>query len=326
MNVVSFYTKMIARSLIIRRTLATKSKTDIGQIFNNKDVRHLLQEITRYDESKLFARKPVPRLKTPQMMFMTDDQLRRAKEDAYSRVEARMQMPPVMEADTSEPKVISRDEEITGYTQFKIMFIDIGPGYSNRNRLMSVREPDGTLRYPTHAERSRLNHIFFPSDHRSIDSPKLFEEENLLKLLQRKDYVYVLNRATIQFEPDDPRYVDITTRIYNYIDDKGDFDHLRSTRHFGPMCLFLAYNRRPENLILEMLSKDLVGDAVKLVKLYNICHNVETVDDGDPLEFLSRYAENHAEQKKYNFDLALQRLQSKSKDVESSSTNEDEKK
>lgn len=275
MNILIDFVIMLARHLVFRRHLSTERATDIGQIFCQKDVRKILEDITRFEESKLFARKPVNRLKTPKLMFMTDEQLEVAKKSAYKKIEARLQMPPVMAADTSEPKIISHDEEVIGYTKFKIMFVDIGPGYTNRNRLMSVRETDGTLRYPTHEERSRLNHIFYPSEHKSIDPPKLFEDENLMKLLKKREYLYILNRACVQFEPDDPRYVEITSKVYNYIDDKDDFDKLRSTRHFGPMSLYLAYNKRADNLVLEMLSKKFIEDAAKLVKLYNTCHGIE---------------------------------------------------
>lgn len=263
---------MIAKSLIIKRALSTERAKNIGEIFRQENVQNILNDITRYDETKLFTRRPVNRLKTPKLMFMTDEQLEIAKKNAYKKIEARCQMPPVMEPDTSEPEVISRDEEITGYTKFKIMFIDIGPGYTNRNRLMSVRETNGTLRYPTHVERSRLNHMFYPKDYRSIDPPKLFEDENLLKLLKRREYLYVLNRACVQFEPDDPRYVKITTKVYDYIDDIKDYEKLRSTRHFGPMCLYLIYHKKADNLKLAMLSKNFVDDAGKLDELYSICH------------------------------------------------------
>lgn len=250
-------------------------KHDIGQIFIKEDVQKLLKDITRFEEKKIFANNPVSRFRTPKFIFMTDKQLEKAKQDAYENVEARLQMPPVMAPNTADPEVLSRDEEIVGYTKFKIMFVDIGPGYTNRNRLMSVREPNGTLRFPTHSERSRLNHIFFPHESRTIDEPKLFQEENLIRLLKRGEYRYILSRACIQFEPDDPRYVNATTSVYEYIDHKGDYDKLRSTRYFGPMCLYLAYNKRADDLILEMLGKGLVEDAVKLVKIYNTCHSIE---------------------------------------------------
>lgn len=295
--------------MILRRALSTQ-KESIGRVFVQKDVQKLLKDISRFEDGKIFSKRPLPQLGSPKLMFMTDEQLKQAKEAAYEQVKARIQMPPVMDADTSEPKILSRDEEIVGYTKFKIMFVDISPGYSNRNRLMSVREPDGTLRYPSHDERTRLNHLYYPGDSKSIDIPKMFEAKNISRLLQDKQYVYILNRACVQFEPDDPRYVEVASRVYDFVDDKNDFDKLRSTRHFGPMSLYLAYNKRADNLILEMISKKLVEDAAKLVKIYNTCHNIETSED-DSLATLKHYAE-HSTSKKYNLDLALQTIENSS--------------
>lgn len=259
--------------------MASTIRRPISQIFINKNVQKLLLDITRFDEGKLFARAPVKKLKSPKLVFMSDEQLKKAKEESYELVKARLQMPPVMEPDTSQPEVISKDEELVGYTKFKVMFVDITPGYTNRTRLMSVRETDGTLRYPTHEERSRLNHIYYPDEHRSIDEPQLFQEENLQKLLRRREYIYILNRACIQFEPDDKRYVNVTSQVYDYIDDVRDYDMLRSTRHFGPMALYLVYNKRYERLMDDMIAKKYTEDAKKLEKLVEICESAEPLDE-----------------------------------------------
>lgn len=257
---------------------AARARKSISQIFFDKNVQKLLTDITRFDESKLFARVPVPRLKSPKLMFMSDEQLKRAKEDAYHRIQAKLQMPPVLEANESKPKVLARDKELVGYSNFKIMFVDIGPGYSNRSRLMSVREPDGTLRYPTHEERSRMNHIFFPDDSKSIDEPKLFEKDNLDKVLRRAEYVYLLDRACVQYEPDDPRYVRVTSQVYDYISEVGDFEALRSTRHFGPMTLYLIYNKKHQRLLDSMRKRKLSDDVEKLKELYRVCHGQDDTE------------------------------------------------
>ncbi|XP_077232199.1 uncharacterized protein LOC143867430, partial [Tasmannia lanceolata] len=306
---------MALRNLIFRRAMSIqqqqRQRPSIGQVFVQEDVQTLLKEITRYSEDKIFSQRIVHRLKSPKMMFMTDEDLKRAKENAYHEARARLQMPPVMDPDNSEPRILSKDEELVGYSRFRVLFVDISPGQTKRSRLMSIRERDGTLRFPTHVERSRLNHIFYPQDSASVETPRLFEENNMIRLLQDEKYKYILDRACVQFEPDDPRYVHATTRVYNFVDSRSDFDKLRSTRHFGPMSLYLAYNKQIDNLLLEMFIKQLVEDAVKLVRLYNICHNIDT-EEQDDLEILKNYAENHS-RAKYNLDLALQDLVGKTK-------------
>lgn len=294
---------------IFKRTLSTE-KNDIGRIFIKENVQKLLIDITRFNEEQIFASRPVPSKQSPQLIFMTDDQLQKAKQDAYENVKARMQMPPVLSPDTSKPKVLSHDPELVGYMQSKVMFIDVGPGYTNKTRLMSVREADGTLRYPSHEERSRLNHMFYPSEEKSIDSPKMFEKDNLFRLLKKKEYRYILDRACVQFEPDDPRYFSITSQVYDYINDKMDHDRLRSTRHFGPMSIYLAYHKNADDLIIEMLGKNLIDDAAKVVELYDTCHNVGFKNGLEPLDLIRAYADDYSN-KKYNLDIALRFHESK---------------
>lgn len=271
--------------------MATRS---ISRIFFQDKIQKLLKDITHFEESRIFANRLVECLETPRLMFMTDKQLEVAKKQAYEEAEARLQMPPVLEADTSQPKVLSKDEELVGYTNLKVMFVDLSPGQSERSRLMSVREPDGTLRFPSHEERSRLNHIFYPHESKPVDTPKLFEPSNLLKLLNKEEYNYVLDRACLQFEPDDPRYVEITSEVYTHIDRKKHYDKLKSTRHFGPMSLYLAYNDCVQGLVVHLVTHKLSKDAAKLVKVYNTCHNIDYDDNDSDESILSRYMEQHS--------------------------------
>ncbi|KAK4337162.1 hypothetical protein RND71_043478 [Anisodus tanguticus] len=79
-------------------------------------------------------------------------------------------------------------------------------------RSMVVREPDGTLRRANFKERQRLNSIYFPYNYRTVDMPKMFEPENLDKLLEKKNTsFFILERACLQFDPDDSDYIRKTT-------------------------------------------------------------------------------------------------------------------
>jgi small subunit ribosomal protein S22 len=247
---------------------------DIGKVFMQENVQNLLRDITRFKPERIFRRRQVRQLKTPKIMFMSEEQLARAKEEAYSHAKARMQMPPVMSEATTEPALLAFDKDIVGYTKFRVMFIDISGGSSDRDRLMSVRETDGRLRGATHEERSRLNHMFYPGEGRSIDTPKMFEDKRLMDLCKRKEYEFVLDRACNQFEPDDPRYIAITSKVYDYIDRVGDYDMLRSTRHFGPLSIYLARNKKTEGLVNDMITRNLVDDAVKLVRVGYEVHRI----------------------------------------------------
>lgn len=303
---------MYAKTLRLCKFLSTKqassappSKPEISKVFANEGIQKILHDITRFNEDVLFAKRHVRRLRSSKMTFMTDKQLEESRKLAYKSIKPKIEMPKVMEPNLKPPEIIAKDEEIIGYNQHKIMFIDIGHGYTNSDRLMSVREPNGILRYPTHEERSRLNHMFRPTDYSSIDPPRLFEPERLADLLRRKEYVFILNRACIQFEPDDPRFIEISNKVYDHINDCSDFKNLRSTRYFGPMSLYLIYNDKTDNLLIEMLAKHYIEDASKVVRIYHACNNITAPEKIDnDIDLINDYINNYS-LKKHHVELAL---------------------
>lgn len=81
------------------------------------------------------------------------------------------------------------------------------------------------------------------------------------------NYEFVLNRACIQFEPFEQEFHTITSTVYQHIDEHKRFDVLRSTRHFGPMCFFLAWHKIIDNLVIDMIDRDLLRNGVELICL-----------------------------------------------------------
>lgn len=141
---------------------------------------------------------------------------------------------------------------------------------------MVVREPDGTLRRATFRERQRLNSIYFPFKYRTVDMPKMFEQINLEKVLAKPETsLFVLERACLQFEPDDSNYIRITQFVYEHILKNRLFNELRSTRHFGPMTFYYAINKKIDFLIKDQLDRNLIEDALDTIELYYLVNNKE---------------------------------------------------
>ena len=82
----------------------------------------------------------------------------------------------------------------------------------------------------------------------------------------------VLNKACVRFEPDDPEFIRITHRCYEYIDKAGDHDFLHSTRFFGPLVFYLTWYKKLENLIAYMLNMSRLSDCVDVIRLYSLVH------------------------------------------------------
>lgn len=142
---------------------------------------------------------------------------------------------------------------------------------------MVVREPDGTLRRASFRERQLLNSIYYPQKYRQVDIPKMFEQSNLEEVLQKPETsLFVLERACLQFEPDDPEYIRVTQFVYNHVLANRLFNELRSTRHFGPMAFYLALNKKIDFLIKDQLDRGLIEDILNTVELYYLVNDKNT--------------------------------------------------
>jgi len=249
------------------------------------------------DYNKVFRnRKDGHKLDPPQYKFLTDEQLEEATEAAKRRAEKYLQMPPVVKQrlDTSVP--LCEDAALQGHNTAKYVFTDITYGLKDKERFIVIREQDGTLRHATWQERDRMIQTFLPKPGREIQKPNMFHGEYLQALLNRNEYEYILDRACVQFEPDDPDYQAITGEIYEHINAEKHFDILRSTRHFGPMVFHLVWTSNIDNLLCEMIETSRIKDAALLVRLYHMIHPttksaVEQCEHTDDAEFVMHYAQ-----------------------------------
>ena len=250
---------------------------DPEQLFIRPDVQVILSKITGFNLEKIFRERQTD-TDVPKYRLLTDDQLQDYQEEAMRHGRERLQMPPVKKSwstdHSAESQIISADSDIAGFdaSGCRYIFTDISYGLPNRHRVVVVREPNGTLRLADHKERDRTLQVYFPRSGRMYNMPKMFEEESIEKILVEGRYEYVLDRACVQFEPDDPDYIRVTNRTYEHVASNARYDDLRSTRHFGPMALYFAVHHKIDGLLADMIRQDLLDDAHDLIRLYHIVH------------------------------------------------------
>ncbi|XP_062552675.1 small ribosomal subunit protein mS22 [Armigeres subalbatus] len=245
---------------------------DPGPLFIRDDVQKLLKSITRLDLDRIFRKRSVSD-NTVEYKFMTDDQLRQEVKQSIGKADRMLQMPPVVDVLRENPKVLSRDGALKGFSEAKMVFTDITFGLKNSKRMIVERLPNGTLQEAAYETRKRLNQIYFPLKGRYARMPKMFEPANLKKILEAKEYEFVLDRACVQFEPYEKQYHDLTATVYLHVTENKAFDLLRSTRHFGPMSFFLAWHRLVDDLLLDMIKRDFLRNGVELITLYASLHD-----------------------------------------------------
>ena len=74
-------------------------------------------------------------------------------------------------------------------------------------------------------------------------------------------YKYILDRAVAQFEPDHPLFVRTANAVYAHLDANGHYDVLHSTRHFGGLVFYLAWERKMDDLIVHYLTNMKLDEA-----------------------------------------------------------------
>lgn len=285
---------------------------DIEQLFISDKVQNLLKSVTGFDMQKVFAPAKTE-LNAPRYEFMTDEQLQKAMEKARTRAQQKLQMPPVLRERKPCEKVLAKDPGVQGFDTSTYIFTDISYGYPERERIIVVREPNGLLRTANWQEREQMLHTYFTRKGREFYMPKMFEPHHLQAVLEKQWYRLVLDRACIQFEPDSPDYIRVTHATYDHIDANRKFGDLRSTRHFGPLVFYLAIRKNVDNLIVDMLLKEMIEEASNVLQLYYHIHQKSGADSHltdvehrkDGLDLIKLYIEKDAK-KRSHLELALQ--------------------
>ncbi|CAG0894434.1 unnamed protein product [Cyprideis torosa] len=169
-----------------------------------------------------------------------------------------------------------------------------------QDRLIVVRDPDGTLRRATGDERERMNQNYFPNPFKKHYLPHMFHGSYFKDLMDRREYEFVLERACHQFDPDHPGFIEVSRTVYDTIDDKGEHLILKHTRHFGALMFHLCWVNRIDNALVLFLRIGSVQDAVDLVRLFYELQPSKSpsVDyEENPLGFLEEFVEAHAFQR-----------------------------
>ncbi|KAI6242996.1 28S ribosomal protein S22, mitochondrial [Aphelenchoides fujianensis] len=214
------------------RRSATPKNFDVEQTFINRDVQNLLYKLTGLDlHGKVFRERNINKQERSHYALMTG-------EHAVKKMEGRgrkfLQKPR-----KAEFSVLAKDREIAGFDESKFVFTDITFDATNRNRLVVIREPDGTLRTALPEEHDRMNRVYYEQPDRPVQAPNVFSEPYLQEALKAGKHEFVLDWACYFYEPDDQ---ESRARCSTRIVQSGRFELLHSTRHFGPLVFYLILN------------------------------------------------------------------------------------
>ncbi|EFX81875.1 hypothetical protein DAPPUDRAFT_302775 [Daphnia pulex] len=296
----------VSSNLLNASALEPGYSRDPGEVFFKENVQTLLERLTGRDCDKVFHnRKLGERLEPPKYELLTQAEVDHVMAEMEVKLKRKLQMPPLLKERDPIKKIYSFNPELQGFDDSKYVFINISQGITNRNREVVVRDPNGVLREASWEERQRMCQIYFPVPGRKINVPKMFEEGNIQNCLDRDEFEFVLDRACAQFDPDDPEYISVTRKTYDFVDENTKYTSLRPTRHFGPMVLHLVLSKKMDNLLFHFINTKDIDAAANLVRLFHTVADDTSPTEVDEFQLIENYIQGPA-LKKPALELAWQ--------------------
>lgn len=276
-----------------RRLLAKK---DPFAVFMRDDIHQLLEQLTRSSAGPdtVFKNLCAPLTADSTIKVLTDQELQEELAQGRQMVEANLQMPPFLSAREPRENIISSDPDIAPALNAKYVFIDISEAGRIKkygDRPVVVRHENGDLTTADWETYDRIMQIYSPVNSREIYMPKMFEEQTLEDLLKTgaAAYHYILERACVQFEPDNDHFVRVTQRVYEDIYQKALFREIRGTRFYGPMIFYFCWTKKSlDPILVDCLRKNLVEEAANMINVSQLVQDLPALS-GTPLEIVQTY-------------------------------------
>ncbi|VDL82477.1 unnamed protein product [Nippostrongylus brasiliensis] len=243
-----------------RNETQSSKPIDVEKLFISPKVQSLLTDLTGMDlEEKVFKTRRTAIQQRSHYALMTDERLDQTMEKMREEAQRFLSLVPLKEPRSQEVTILSRDSEISGFDNSKFVFTDITFDATDQDRVVVVREVDGTLRTATPEEHDRMNRVYYEKPNRPVFPPP--------DALTRKDHEFVLDWACWYYEPDDPAYVKLVQCVFDRVVEAGAFDVLHSTRHFGTLVFYLALNENIPPLLNYFGGRGRIRDCANLVRL-----------------------------------------------------------
>jgi len=257
----------------LRKSSSTiiNTKNDPFVIFCEPKVQELLHKMIGFDIMKVAGPNLKP-LRKPEYKLLTDEQLAEEQQGAVQRQRIKLQIPPYMKPRKPPAEALEIDPELAHFDTCKWVFTDVTFGLKDRERVVTVRDIDGSLLMAPWDAKERLSQMYNPREGRHVVVPAMFNEDNLESMIKEKRYRYILDRACAQFEPDDPQFLRTTHRVFNAVDKARDYEMLWSLRHYGSLAFYLVWHDMMENFLAYMWDNKKRPEARDLVELYASVH------------------------------------------------------
>jgi len=162
---VRIFTRLNRRERSLIKQCSTVAARKKQHVFYDTEVQGLLKTLTGLNQQKIFRTRNVgENIERSIYQFVTEEELQNMQKEFEQKAEMKIQMPPVMDERVNSGRVLEEDPHLVGFDVTKFVFTDITYGVSDRERIIVVRDIDGTLRTAECEEQDRINQTYYPRE------------------------------------------------------------------------------------------------------------------------------------------------------------------
>merc|ERR1712025_491997 len=127
-----------------------------------------------------------------------------------------------------------------------------------------------------------MQFLYWPEEGQTYETLRMATDDGLPYALHELRHEFILDYISLQCQPDSPDYHRVTKRVYKDISERGVYNLLKSSRHYGGMIFYYVWNRMTDGIFEFFIQNGQIGDAADLVRLVPIVHSVKyNMDSSD---------------------------------------------
>ena len=108
----------------LMQSITLKYESDPSYHFADEETQKLLKSMTQLDVAKLFKKRTTENNEM-KYKFMTTEELEGTIRETLKKCQKRLQMVPIIPIKEDKPHIISKDDELNGFSEHKYVITDI---------------------------------------------------------------------------------------------------------------------------------------------------------------------------------------------------------
>ncbi|MEN2499949.1 MAG: 28S ribosomal protein S22, mitochondrial, partial [Marteilia pararefringens] len=244
----------------------TNKQLRVERLFLSRPIQDILIEKFIVRNKSIEAKKRWHAV-DPKIALLTDNEVKELERRQNSEIfVSTCKLSPFRFPKVCETKIIQKDPELNNWfsrvkCDHKFALVDLSKNQPPFKRKCFIREMNGELRTTGLDEKYKLLNIFYPRDeyvYKFPILPKYLAHNELLdKMLHKKSYEYLLDSLVYFLRPEQERFCQLLSKIYDVIIDRQDYGCIEHSRHFGSFIFYSIVTKKYAEFIMSLANRNM---------------------------------------------------------------------